>query len=178
MTNPTKRLLGGLATLGFPLLSYLLWRKKMHFLPEVTSFYWASLQRFPAPMEALHKAGDKTQLGKSGMAVHACHPRGRWRQGDREFKMEINLSQRFKNETMSKRKRSCLGWGGTVGEARRGSGLVSSTSRYVNKQITEREEKVKVFQKSPAPPRPSVASLVSLASGCRSSPALSPERGH
>lgn len=31
--KPNQEALGGLATLGFPLLSYLLWRKKMHFSP-------------------------------------------------------------------------------------------------------------------------------------------------
>lgn len=125
-----------------------------------------------------HKAGDKTQLGKPGMGVHACHLRGRWRQGGSGIQDGDQPQPAFQNEIMSKRKRSCLGWGGTVGEARRGSGLVSSTAKYVKKQITEREEKVKVFHKSPVPPRPPVASVVSLASGCISSPALSPEHGH
>lgn len=53
----------------------------------------------------------------------------------------------FQNEIMSKRKRSSLGWGGTVGEARQGSGLVSRTAKYVNKQITDREEKVRFSTK-------------------------------
>lgn len=140
--------------------------EKDDFLPEVTSFCWASLQRFPVPMEALPGKSTRLEMKHNYesqawryMPVIHMGAGGRGIGNSRSRSTSV-----FQNEIMSKRKRSSLGWGGTVGEARRGSGLVSSTAKYVNKHITEREEKVKVFHKSPAPPRPSVASVVSLAS--------------
>ena len=140
--------------------------KKMHYLPEVTSFCWASLQRFPVPTEALPGKSTRLEMKHNYESqVWRYMPLIHMGAGGRGIENPRSRStSAFQNEIMSKRKRSSLGWGGTVGEARQGSGLVSSTTKYVNKHKTGREEKVKVFHKSPAPPRPSVASVVSLAS--------------